>query len=159
MPGRITHASPEDEMNDGTEGTRRVRRPELRQAGIEPAAACAAVSPGLAAGQQVSPAAAGRGTGGIRVEVVLAVVAFGVLCVAVLSAAPRLVEPDDYAYRASIVAVTDGHFLTLSTAQVYALAAQLARSAGSGLRVRTGPGPFGGSIEQWVQLSGPSTAC
>ena len=54
--------------------------------------------------------------------------AFAVLCVAVLSVAPQLVEPDDYAYRGSIVAVTQGHVLTLSTAQVRALAAQLAPS-------------------------------
>jgi hypothetical protein len=31
-----------------------------------------------------------------------------VLCVLVLCVAARLVEPDDYAYRASIVAITDG---------------------------------------------------
>jgi hypothetical protein len=43
----------------------------------------------------------------------------------VLSVACRLVEPDDYAYRASIVAIAQGHFLTFSTAQVDRLAAQL----------------------------------
>jgi hypothetical protein len=57
---------------------------------------------------------------------VLAVAAFAVLCVAVLSVAPQLVEPDDYAYRGSILAITQGHVLILSTAQVRALAAQLA---------------------------------
>ena len=75
----------------------------------------------------------------------LALAAFAVLCAVVLSVAPRLIEPDDYAYRASIVAMTQGHFLTLSTAQVDALAAQL-------------PGPGGGlvpgGIPQWVQLPG-----
>ena len=50
-------------------------------------------------------------------------------------------EPDDYAYRASIVAITEGHFLTLSTAQVDPLAARL-------------PGPVAGvpAVLQWVQL-------
>ncbi len=84
----------------------------------------------------------------------LAAAAFAVLCIAVLTVAPELAEPDDYAYRASIVAVTDGHFLTLSTGQVRALAAQLTRSAGPSRRVLTGPGPLGGSIEQWVRLPG-----
>jgi hypothetical protein len=60
------------------------------------------------------------------VEAVLAVVAFAVLCAVVLSAAPpRGVEPDDGAYRASIVAMTEGNFLTLSGAQVTALTEQL----------------------------------
>src|SRR5689334_8692706 len=53
-----------------------------------------------------------------RVEAFAALAAFVLLCIVVLSAASRLVEPDDYAYRASIVAITQGHFLTLSTAQV-----------------------------------------
>ena len=58
----------------------------------------------------------------VAVEAVLAVVAFAVLCAVVLSTAPqRGVEPDDGAYRASIVAMTEGYFLTLSGAQVTAL--------------------------------------
>jgi len=85
-------------------------------------------------------------------ELALAAAAFAVLCIAVLAVAPQLPEPDDYAYRASIVAVTDGHLLTLSTGQVRALAAQLTRSAGPSRRVLTGP--LGGSIEQWVRLPG-----
>ncbi len=52
-----------------------------------------------------------------RAEILLAVVAFLGLCGAALSVAPRLVEPDDYAYQASIVGITQGHLLTLSTAQ------------------------------------------
>ena len=65
------------------------------------------------------------------------------LCIVVLSSGSRLVEPDDYAYRASIVAITQGHLLTLSTAQVDRLAAQL-------------PGPVAGApgVVQWVQLPG-----
>jgi hypothetical protein len=58
-------------------------------------------------------------------EAALAVVAFAALCVAVLSVAPQSAEPDDGAYRASIVAMTEGHFLTLSAAQAQALARKL----------------------------------
>ena len=78
-----------------------------------------------------------------RLEAFVALAAFAVLCAVVLSSASRLVEPDDYAYRASIVAMTQGHFLTLSTAQVDRLAAQL-------------PGPVAGvpGVLQWVQLPG-----
>jgi hypothetical protein len=88
-----------------------------------------------------------------RTEILLALAAFAVLCIAVLSAAPQLVEPDDYAYRASIVALTDGYPATLSTAQVSALATQLTQSAGTGRAVLTGPGPLGGSIIQWIEIS------
>ncbi len=44
-----------------------------------------------------------------RCEIILAVLAFAVLCAAVLSFASQLVEPDDFAYQASIVGMTDGH--------------------------------------------------
>jgi hypothetical protein len=97
--------------------------------------------------EAVLPRAAGGGPGagrGIRlicVEAALAAVAFAALCVLVLSFAPQLgVEPDDGAYRASIVAMTDGHFLTLSSAQVNDLAGKL----GDGL----------GIPNQWVELAG-----
>jgi hypothetical protein len=82
--------------------------------------------------------------------VCLAVAAFAVLCVLVLRASPYLPEPDDYAYRASIVAMTDGHLFTLSEAQAHALADQLAPVLGGS---RLGPGPGGGPV-QWVQLAG-----
>jgi hypothetical protein len=68
------------------------------------------------------------------------VAAFAVLCVLVLRALPYSPEPDDYAYQASIVAMTDGHFFTLSGAQAHALAGQL------GLQP--------GGLIQWVQLPG-----
>jgi hypothetical protein len=73
-------------------------------------------------------------------EAALAVVAFAVMCIAVLSVAAQTAEPDDGAYRASIVAVTEGHFLTLSTAQAEALAAKL------------GDNPAA-PPNQWVQLA------
>ena len=71
-------------------------------------------------------------------EAGLAAAAFAVLCVLVLRAVPYLPEPDDYAYRASIVAMTGGHFFTLSGAQAHALAVQLAPQLGGN---RLGPGP------------------
>ena len=83
-------------------------------------------------------------------EVCLAVAAFAVLCVLVLRASPYLPEPDDYAYRASIVAMTDGHFFTLTGAQAHALAVQQAPWFGSS---RVVPGLGAGPI-QWVRLPG-----
>jgi hypothetical protein len=77
----------------------------------------------------------------LRAEILLALAAFAVLCIAVLSATPNLVEPDDFAYRASITALTDGDPLTLSTAQASALAAQLADAGGG--RVLGGKGGGG----------------
>ena len=101
--------------------------------------------------EPATPAAAS--SPGHRLEVVLAVAAFAILCVVVLTVAPQLVEPDDYAYRASIVAITQAHFLTLSSAQYHALSAQLASTLG-GLRAQAA-GPGGGipGIAQWVRLS------
>lgn len=81
-------------------------------------------------------------------EVALAVVAFAVLCVLVLTKAPLLVEPDDQAYRGSIVALTDGYWLTLSTAQYHAVAAQAGSMGGL-----NHPSGAGGGIAQWVRLA------
>jgi len=85
------------------------------------------------------------------VEAVLAVVVFAVLCAVVLSTAPpQGVEPDDGAYRASIVAMTEGHFLTLSSAQINALTLKLGPDCGY----------CGGGVpavqvpSQWVELPG-----
>jgi len=78
---------------------------------------------------------------GIRVvEAALAAGAFAALCVVVLSVAAQSAEPDDGAYRASIVAMTEGHFLTLSTAQAETLASKL------------GDNPAA-PPNQWVELS------
>ena len=67
------------------------------------------------------------------VEIGVAAAAFVGLCVAVLTRSTQLLEPDDLAYRASIVALTHGH-LTLSNAQYQSLSQQL------------------GGIAQWVHL-------
>jgi hypothetical protein len=78
-------------------------------------------------------------------EAALAVAAFAVLCVVILRTAPFMLEPDDYAYQGSIVGMTDGHFLSLSSTQYYALVHQL----GKNQWVRLGAGP---NIASWVQL-------
>ena len=67
----------------------------------------------------------GRDRRTLFVEGTLAAAAFATLCVTVLSVAPQPAEPDDGAYRASIVAITQGHFLTLTTAQAETLASTL----------------------------------
>ena len=66
-----------------------------------------------------------RGIHALWVEVALAAAALATLCAVVLSVAPQTAEPDDGAYRASIVAMTEGHFLALSTAQAETLAGKL----------------------------------
>jgi hypothetical protein len=68
---------------------------------------------------------AGRNICSVWAEAALAVAAFTTLCAVVMSVAPQSAEPDDGAYRASIVAMTEGHFLTLSTAQAQTLARKL----------------------------------
>jgi hypothetical protein len=105
----------------------------------------------LAEQTQIPPRMARTSWG--RAEVVLAAVAFAVLCLAVLSFAPQLVEPDDFAYQASIAGITEGHWLTLSTAQAHALSAHLINVAGPGApgqQLRRVAPPF---PVQWVQLA------
>jgi hypothetical protein len=87
-----------------------------------------------------------------RVAAGAALACFAVLCAMALSFSPRLVEPDDYAYRASIVAMTEGHFLTLSSAQADALAAQLPGPRAHKLGARGLP-EQPAAIPQWVQLA------
>jgi hypothetical protein len=92
---------------------------------------------------------AGRGIRLVWVEAALAAVAFAAFCVMVLSVAPaqRAVEPDDFAYQASIVGITMGDFLTLSSAQATALSRKLGNTcptcAIQGVYVPT----------QWVKLA------
>jgi len=101
----------------------------------------------LAEHTKTSPRTAWASLG--RAEILLAIAAFAVLCLAVLSFAPQLVEPDDYAYQASIVGITEGHWLTLSSAQAHTLSAHLLNAASIGRAMRAGPpGPI-----QWVQLA------
>src|SRR6184192_249121 len=87
-----------------------------------------------------SAPAAGRGIRAAWGEATFAAVAFAALCVVVLSVAPQTAEPDDGAYRASIVAITEGHFLTLSTTQAETLARKL------------GDNPAA-PPNQWIELS------
>ena len=68
-----------------------------------------------------------------RGEVLVAVAAFAALSVAVLLRSPQLMEPDDYAYRASIVALTQGHLLSLTTVQYRDLLLQLSSGGGMGI--------------------------
>jgi hypothetical protein len=72
-----------------------------------------------------SAPATGRGIRAAWAEAALAVATFVALCAVVLSVAPQAAEPDDGAYHASIVAMTEGHFLTLSIAQAETLARKL----------------------------------
>jgi hypothetical protein len=71
------------------------------------------------------PPCARHGIRLVWIEGMLAVAAFAALCAVVLRVAPQAAEPDDGAYRASIVAITEGHFLTLSNAQAVTLAGKL----------------------------------
>src|SRR5580765_7935807 len=85
---------------------------------------------------------AGRGIRAIWAEAALAFAAFAALCVVVLSVAPQIAEPDDGAYHHSIVAITMGDFLTLSSAQLNALEAKM------------GDHGVGQVPNQWVELAG-----
>ncbi len=76
--------------------------------------------------------------GALRNELWVTVAIFAGLCVVALARAPTMMEPDDYAYRASIVALSEGHVL-LTNAQYLALRAQLSRHGVGG-------------IAQWVHL-------
>jgi len=83
-----------------------------------------------------------------KAEALVAIGLFAAFAAVVLAKAPQLLEPDDYAYRASIVALTQGH-LTLTNTQYLALAKALAGSSTSS----TGA-PFAGQgIMQWVHLT------
>ena len=91
-------------------------------------------------GQTVRPPAASPRDRLGRAEVLVAVLAFAALCVAVLTRTVQLLEPDDYAYRASIIALTRGH-LSLTNTEYQALLQELSSGGGQG-------------IAQWVQTAG-----
>ena len=63
----------------------------------------------------------------------MAAAAFAALCVAVLTRSAQLLEPDDYAYRASIIALTQGHWLSLTNAEYQTLLTQLSSGGGGGI--------------------------
>jgi len=71
---------------------------------------------------------------------VVAILAFAALCVAVLVRSAQLLEPDDFAYRASIIALTHGHLLSLTNAEYQALLTELSNGGRQG-------------ISQWVQTA------
>ena len=72
-------------------------------------------------------------------EIAITVGVFALFSIAVLTKATKLLEPDDSAYLASIIALTHGH-ITLSSTQYSALSAQLTAHDGTG-------------IMQWIHLS------
>ena len=78
-------------------------------------------------------------------EVLVALACFAVLCGAALSRPVKLLEPDDYAYRASIVALSEGHVL-LTDAQYRDLATRLRQSDSSAGMSRSR------GISQWTRL-------
>ena len=96
---------------------------------------------------QARPARTGRG----RAEILIAVAAFAVLCVVALTVRTRFLFPDAIAYQASIIAMTQGHFLTLSSSQLHAVLEQMASydrpPTPVSIRYITGYG-------QWVSLPG-----
>jgi hypothetical protein len=81
----------------------------------------------------------------VWVEIAVALLCFAVLSGAALTRTVTLAEPDDYAYRASIVALTEGH-VVLSDAQYQDLAERLQQQdSADGLSGSQG-------IAQWTQL-------
>jgi hypothetical protein len=68
----------------------------------------------------------------LRNEILVAGGVFVALCVGVLIRTPQLLEPDDFAYRASIVALSQGHVL-LTNAQYLALKMKLSAHGGGGI--------------------------
>jgi hypothetical protein len=83
----------------------------------------------------------------VWLEGALAAAAFIALCVLVLSVAPQLAEPDDHAYQASIVAMTEGDFLTLSSSQAHAVARRVGDHGVYQTYTASAP------IPQWVKLA------
>jgi hypothetical protein len=93
------------------------------------------------------PAWTGRG----RPEILVAAAAFAVLCVVALSVRTVFLFPDAIAYQASIIAMTQGHFLTLSSSQLHAVLEQMASYDRPPPRVSL---RFITTYGQWVSLPG-----
>ena len=89
---------------------------------------------------------AGRGIRLVWLEAAFAAALFIAMCVLVLTVAPQLAEPDDHAYQASIVAMTEGHFLTLSSSQARAVARKVGDHGVYQTYTASAP------IPQWVKL-------
>jgi hypothetical protein len=67
-----------------------------------------------------------------RTPIAAAVAGFALFTILVLIKSPAMLEPDDFAYRASIAALSHGQIL-LSNAQYHALSTQLASKGGQGI--------------------------
>jgi hypothetical protein len=67
-----------------------------------------------------------------RAPIACAILGFALFAFLVLIKSPAMLEPDDFAYRASIVALSHGEIL-LTNAQYHALSTQLAASGGQGI--------------------------
>ena len=112
-------------------------------------AATAPVRKALAQGEGHDSSRAGGVRGMSRpgwAEILVALICFAVLCGAALSRPVKLLEPDDYAYRASIVALSEGH-VVLTDAQYQELRSRLQASdqaAGGGAGGGAGAGKGGG---------------
>ena len=100
------------------------------------------VASGNAPAKDADPVAERRHRRFGRGEVLVAVMVFAALCVAVLVRSAQLLEPDDYAYRASIIALTQGHLLSLTNVQYQTLLKQLSSGGGGGM-----------GIAQWVHTT------
>ena len=82
-----------------------------------------------------------------------AFVAFAVLCIVALCFPAARIEPDDYAYNASLVAMIHGHFLSLSVPQMQALAPQLPHpDIPADVVARIPALQMPGGVVQWVRL-------
>lgn len=68
-----------------------------------------------------------------RPEILISLAGFLGFCVLILIRATQMLEPDDYAYRASIIALSQGHIL-LTNAQYTLLNKQLAATGGQGIQ-------------------------
>src|SRR5450631_151444 len=114
------------------------------------------VASGNAPAKDADPVAERRHRRFGRGEVLVAVMAFAALCVAVLVRSAQLLEPDDYAYRASIIALTQGHLLSLTNVQYQALLKQLSSGGGGGMGIAQWVHTTSGT---WISEKNPGYPC